>query len=745
MKTILLTLLFFLPFLCSAQPTTIKPTTRATGMALIDAETMMVLGDNLNPMGSMDVATNVILQKYNLTSGAKVWEKTITQSRGTYAEQQRIKQTKDGGYIISMRAYTFSGFSWESRLQLIRTNEEGNIIWNKTYDKEFLAYDVQEVKDAGFVITGTSGSNIFILKVDNLGGEQWRSLLSSTYGSSLFTSMQGNYVLETQDGNYLVVGKDRNGFINGTNRTNEDILIIKLNSEGKEVWRQNVDRGGTDNAWAAAEAPNGDFIVAGSTQDNPGTDIYTHKAFATRLSNTGDFIWSKILFGDTLTNEVKYLKVLANDSIIAVGNNYRYTDGTGANYCYKTTIDEQGNVSSEQTVLAKAQLFHYENTPLHEVLAGSYYQNEFWVSRGDGSNSGSCDIQTSISASGSLDLCPGETVTLSAEEGFASYKWSTGQTTRTITVTQGGEYKVEVTNEIGCPYATEPVTVTIKQPFNGEQLCYVTVDKATGKNKLLWTKTPDKNTAFFDIYKNDVNGYIKIGTVPFNDAPKFIDHTSQPNTKTDKYSIRAVDHCGNVSPLINAHRTVLLQSSLGTNGEVNLIWNKYDGVEVRKVTIFRGPHVDTLAAITELSGQEDRYIDRNPVKREHVYVLGVELITNCSAEDLNARLASASAVVFSNALSLKPSGLSDEIKESNKGLHIYPNPVKQEARITIAPKYAAPFTLQLYNATGKVVQRQIITTHESIVYRNNLPVGIYQALIQSRDGSYFMKKIIFAD
>lgn len=49
-----------------------------------------------------------------------------------------------------------------------------------------------------------------------------------------------------------------------------------------------------------------------------------------------------------------------------------------------------------------------------------------------------------------LDFCEGKTITLDAGAGFASYLWSNGATTRTITVSAPGTYSVTVKNVFGC-------------------------------------------------------------------------------------------------------------------------------------------------------------------------------------------------------------------------------------------------------------------------------------------------------
>ena len=66
-----------------------------------------------------------------------------------------------------------------------------------------------------------------------------------------------------------------------------------------------------------------------------------------------------------------------------------------------------------------------------------------------------------ITASGYTNLCPGQSIVLSATTG-SSYLWSTGETTKDITVSAAGNYTVAVTDADGCTQSSAATTVTVQ-------------------------------------------------------------------------------------------------------------------------------------------------------------------------------------------------------------------------------------------------------------------------------------------
>lgn len=65
-----------------------------------------------------------------------------------------------------------------------------------------------------------------------------------------------------------------------------------------------------------------------------------------------------------------------------------------------------------------------------------------------------------ISSSGPATICEGDSLTLTAPEGFRSYSWNNGSTSRSIVVRDARTYSVQVVFENGCTFVSAPFAVT---------------------------------------------------------------------------------------------------------------------------------------------------------------------------------------------------------------------------------------------------------------------------------------------
>lgn len=71
--------------------------------------------------------------------------------------------------------------------------------------------------------------------------------------------------------------------------------------------------------------------------------------------------------------------------------------------------------------------------------------------------------EPALKMAGKWHGCDGESITITADSGYDSYKWTDGSTNQSITVTQAGSYTVTVRDTFGCE-TTKTVEVTTSPP-----------------------------------------------------------------------------------------------------------------------------------------------------------------------------------------------------------------------------------------------------------------------------------------
>jgi hypothetical protein len=153
------------------------------------------------------------------------WDKTFG---GTESEIGfDIKKTTDGGYIIT--GYTESNSNGLYDVLLIKTDSNGNEIWSKNigngnYES---GSSVKQTYDGGFIITGYTFSygaglrDIWLIKTDQDGNEEWQYTFGGIYNE------EGTHVLQTLSGGFVIVG-----YTESRGSGMKDVKLIKTSPSG---------------------------------------------------------------------------------------------------------------------------------------------------------------------------------------------------------------------------------------------------------------------------------------------------------------------------------------------------------------------------------------------------------------------------------------------------------------------------------------------------------------------------------
>jgi len=199
-------------------------------------------------------------------NGVTLWDNTFGGIKGD-SGYKLIQDFNDDGYVIVGSTYSFGHGS--SDIWLIKTNETGVMLWNKTYGGA--GYDrgggVVQTFDGGFAITGgitpysTKWEDVCLIRTDENGDELWCSLFG---GNDLD---HGNSIIQTADGDFLIAGTTHSYGPKGFNG-----WVIKVDENGDEIW--NVSFGGNDDdtAECVIQSNDGGFVIAGRYGCGDGSD-----------------------------------------------------------------------------------------------------------------------------------------------------------------------------------------------------------------------------------------------------------------------------------------------------------------------------------------------------------------------------------------------------------------------------------------------------------------------------------------
>lgn len=173
-----------------------------------------------------------------------------------------------------------------------------------------------------------------------------------------------------------------------------------------------------------------------------------------------------------------------------------------------------------------------------------------------------------IVASGSTTLpaLDGSTsVTLSVQDDYAAYAWSTGAATKSITISNAGNYAISVTEEDGCPsLMSEPVVVTKDAPINIETpTALVAITASESSINLFWQDNSNDETGY-EVYRSlTANGGYTFVTKTKADEVHYADKGLTPNT-TYYYQVRAVSNSGSSAYIGPESATTLVDNEAPT-------------------------------------------------------------------------------------------------------------------------------------------------------------------------------------
>ena len=201
-------------------------------------------------------------------------------------------QTADGGYALG--GYTRSFGAGESDFWLVRTDENGDSLWSRTYGGKVNdgCYSLIQTTDGGFALAGYTSSfgagqhDFWLVRTDENGDSLW----SHTYGGQRSDACYIHF--QTSDGGYVLAG-----YSNSFGAGDFDFWLVRTDENGDSLWSRTFGGQDWDMCESLVQTADGGFALAGFTSSF-GSGEYDF--WLVKTDKNGDSLWSRTYGGQNI-------------------------------------------------------------------------------------------------------------------------------------------------------------------------------------------------------------------------------------------------------------------------------------------------------------------------------------------------------------------------------------------------------------------------------------------------------------
>lgn len=252
-------------------------------------------------------------------------------------EATSLVEAFDGGYAIA--GITVSFDDGPNGCWLVKTDEFGNMEWNRTYGGtgSGIAYSVVVTYDIGYALVGCTGGfpyrDVWLFKTDEFGNMEWNRTYGGTNDDSAYS-----LVKTPLDGGYTIAG-----WTKSFGAGNYDAWLIKTDVSGNMEWNRTYGDSENEGFNSVVATSDGGCAIAGYTESfgARNEDVWLIKTNA-----TGYMMWNQT-YGGT-GNERAFAVIKTSDGGYAIAS-HTAPFGSGAYDVWLIKTDEFGSMEWNQT------------------------------------------------------------------------------------------------------------------------------------------------------------------------------------------------------------------------------------------------------------------------------------------------------------------------------------------------------------------------------------------------------------
>ncbi len=218
------------------------------------------------------------------TLGQPGFEKSFG-NNSSYDEFMSVSRTPDGGYAFW--GNTSNTTTLLSNLFLLKTDQDGNLMWSKTFSFpiDVFATKVVSNNNGELFLTGYTYENnppyddIILIKADPTGNIIW----SHRYGGADID--EGNDMAMDDNGDLIMAG-----YTYSFGTTLKSGYAIKVNSNGGIIWSKTFAQNVNQEFNGVSVVSGNNYVFTGLTQRTPGINF---DGFVVKTDSAGIIVWGK--------------------------------------------------------------------------------------------------------------------------------------------------------------------------------------------------------------------------------------------------------------------------------------------------------------------------------------------------------------------------------------------------------------------------------------------------------------------